>query len=229
MNAKVKTINPILVQRAVKEALEGKIEALRAVDGLNGSITLELYFWDDLAEKHPDIFRSATLEDVVSAISIIEKESGGNFQLLSIKPTVATRKVLSVAIVKENGRIIDVSNLYWEIQYSAKTYDRETATDVQIFWLTPREIHSLISGEKRSFTFYPQGVQYRLLEWFSENEEFTESNVLVEKLDTTVRTIGTEIGKLRKKARKAFGVEDFIESSQGEGYKLNKKIQIKKK
>jgi biotin operon repressor len=228
MNAKVKTIDPILIQRAIEEALEGKIQVLRAVDGFSGSVTLELYFWDDLAEKHPDIFRSATPEDIVSAISVIEKESLGHFKLLRIKPSESTRKVLSVAIINQIGRIIDVSNLYWEIQYSEKTENQDSVVNSQIFWLTPREIYSLISGQKRSFAFKPKGVAYRFLEWFSENKGFVETRVLAEKLGTTSRTLSAEVADLRKKAEEAFGVDSFIESSQGEGYRLNKKIKIKK-
>ena len=73
-------------------------------------------------------------------------------------------------------------------------------------------------------------MEYRLLEWFSENEDFTRSDLLIENLNTTMRTLGTEIRKLREKAKEEFGLsdEDFIESSQGEGYRLNKKIKIKK-
>jgi len=40
-----------LVQRVVLEALEGKIEALRVSNQLHGKTTIDLFFWDDLAEK----------------------------------------------------------------------------------------------------------------------------------------------------------------------------------
>ena len=221
-----------LAQRAVLEALEGKIEALRALSKPDEGIVVRLYFWEDLAEKYQQIFRSATVEDVSLAISKVAEKSGGRFKLVSIKPLISNRKgVLSVALAHEIGRpLVDVSNLYWEIQYSEKYVEIEQANNNQIYWLTSREVHSVISDKRRSLTFKPEGVQYRLLEWFCENKGFTKNSELVSKLNTTTRTIRTEIRIIRRKANEAFGLDgnNFIESSQGEGYKLSKTIKIKK-
>lgn len=221
-----------LAQRATMEALEGKIEAMGALSNLGTPIAIHLYFWDDLAEKYQQIFKSATVEDVALVISKIAENSGGRFKLVSIKPLTSDRKVvLSVALTHEEGRpLLDVSNLYWEIQYSEKRTEIEKTDSTQIFWLSPREMHSLISGKRRAVDFKPSGVQYRLLEWFSERDGFTSTSELAGKLNTTTRTIGTEIRILRRKASDAFGLDknNFIESSQGEGYKISKTIKIKK-
>lgn len=221
-----------LAQRAILEALEGKIEALRALSKPDEDIVVHLYFWEDLAEKYQQIFREATVEGVALAISKVLEKSGGRFKLVSVKPLISNRKgVLAVALTHEEGRpIIDVSNLYWEIQYSEKHIEIDQTNNNQIFWLTPREVHSVIGGKRRALTFKPAGVQYRLLEWFSENNGFTKSGELASKLNTTTRTIGTEIRALRRKANEAFGLDgdNFIESSQWEGYKISKTIKIKK-
>ena len=226
-------VDPILAQRAVLEALERKIDALGAVGELSDGITLQLYFWNDLAKEYPDIFRSTTPEDVLLSIANLEKESGGRFKLMAIKPSTATNQNIlgaNVGIMRENGRTLDITNLYWDIRYSERANNQEPKITSKVFWLTPRDLHSDISGKTRSLKFKPNGVEYRLLEWFSENEDFTRSDLLIENLNTTMRTLGTEIRKLREKAKEEFGLseEDFIESSQGEGYRLNKKIKIKK-
>ncbi len=223
-------IDQLLAQRAVLEALEAKITALGGADRHVGDTTLELYFWDDLAEKHQKLFRSATLEDIASAITIVEKESAGRFKLVSIKPSTATRDVLRVGIMQESGRpILDVSNLYWEVRYTEKLPAGEAPSGSQIFWLTPRELHSLISNERRSFAFRSGGVQFRLLQWFSEHKDLTKSKELAEELKTTTRTIATEIGKLKRKADEAFGLDEdnFVQSSYGEGYGPGIGIKIK--
>jgi hypothetical protein len=218
-----------LAQRAVLEALEAKIEALRALGQLSDGVTLELYFWDDLGEKHQAIFREATVEDVKLAISVVEGKSDGRFKLLSLNPATANRNVLRVALTIESGRpIIDVSNLYWKIQYT-EAHGTKESLNSEIFWLTPRELQASISNEKRSVPLRAGSVQHRLLEWFSEHKGFTKSKELARELDTTLRTIATEVAKLRQKADTAFGLDEnnFIESSQGEGYRLGKSIKIK--
>ncbi len=226
-------VDPILRQRAILEVLERKIDDLSVVGELRDGITLKLYFWDDLVKNYSDIFRSSKLNDVLLAISVVEKESSGRFKIRAIKPsTVTDQNVLGarVGIMGENGRPLDVTNLYWEIKYSEKTISQDARIASRVFWLTPRDLHSNISGKERSLKFKPNGVRYRILEWFSENEEFTKSDILAKKINTTTRTLGTEIAKLRIKAEKEFGLneQEFIESNQGEGYKLNKKIKIKK-
>ena len=216
-----------LAQRAVLEALEGKIEALRGVGGLSRPVTLQLYFWDDLQEKHPKVFRAATTEDIALAISTVEKESEGHYKLLSIKPALADRDVLRVAQIEENGRILDISNLYWKVQYKEKPIISTVSNGAQVFWLTPREIYSTTANQKRAFALRPHGVQHRLLGWFAEHAGFTKSDDLAQELKTTRRTVATEVAKLKQKADKAFGVDNFIESSHGEGYRLVPRIKIK--
>jgi len=80
-------------------------------------------------------------------------------------------------------------------------------------------------------SFKPKGVEYRLLELFSANNDFINTGKIANELNTTLRTVSASVAKLRIKAKKAFGVDEegFIESSQGEGYKVSKKIKIKKR
>jgi len=60
-------------------------------------------------------------QEVASALANIEKESQGEFKLISVKPSLSSRKVLAVGIIKKEGRpILDVSNLYWKIVHSEK-------------------------------------------------------------------------------------------------------------
>lgn len=219
-----------LAQRAVLEALEAKIGAVSGFDGLTGEVILELYLWDDLAEKYSAIFKGASTEDFTLAIAEVERKSNGHFKLLSLKPLIANRDVLRVALQYESGRPIeDVSNLYWKIQYTVSSPSSADTHMSGIFWLTPREVYSVIGGKRCSFSFKPSGVQYRLLEWFSENTDFDNGIDLAVELKTTKRTIATEISKLRKKANAEFGIgaDSFIESNQGEGYRIGRGIKIK--
>ncbi|MDR3571378.1 MAG: helix-turn-helix domain-containing protein [Candidatus Pacebacteria bacterium] len=223
-------IDQYLAQRAILEALEGKLEAMRGSGELGADTIVELYFFDDLVQKHKTIFRVATVEDVALAISKVEEKSDGRFKLLSLNPSIADRDVVRVALTHEAGRpLTDISNLYWKLKYKEGSSVTNAPLDSKIFWLTPREIYSTISNAKRSFSFRPGGVQFRLLRWFSEHKGFTGSKELAQELDTTTRTIATDIAKLKRKADDAFGLDEssFIESSQGEGYRLAAAIKIK--
>lgn len=221
-------LDQILAQRAVLEALEAKNGALRASDGLSGNISLDLYLWDDLGQKHPNIFKSASPEEVAAVIVEVERQSKGRFRLVSIKPSMADRDVLRVPYMEASGRITDISNLYWQVRHYEDVRE-DVVADASVLWLTPRELYATIAGKRRSFSIRPGSKPHRLLEWFSEHREFTKTHELEEALKTTQRTIATEIGKLRKKAARSFGFDgsEFIESSQGEGYRLNKALKIK--
>ena len=130
--------DPILTQRAVLEALERKIDTLGAVNELSDGITLQLYFWNDLAKEYPDIFRSTTPEDVLLSIANLEKESGGRFKLMAIKPSTATNQNIlgaNVGIMRENGRTLDITNLYWDIRYSERANNQEPKITSKVFWL----------------------------------------------------------------------------------------------
>lgn len=217
-----------LGQRAILEALEGKVGAFSANGGLTDGLTLEIFLWDDLAQKHQPIFKSASPEEIAAAIVAVEKESEGRYKLLSIKPSVADRDVLRVPYIQDNGRILDVQNLYWQVQYYEKKRVENTSS-IQTLWLTPRALYAVISNKRRSFPLMSDSVPHRLLQWFSDHEGLTKSEDLATTLNTTRRTVATEIAKLRKKASSTFGLDDdqFIESHQGEGYGLGKGVKIR--
>jgi len=206
---------------------------LREVKGLGGPVILQVYFWDDLAEKHQTIFRRATVDDVALAISSVEKKSEGQFKLLSLNPSVANRDVLRVVLTIEKERpLIDVSNLYWKIQYSEGTGSKNQSSkegNANVFLLTPRDLSTSIAGQNRSIVFAPNGVQYQLLKYFSKGKGFVATQHIVDEVEAKERTIRTEIGKLRKKVNDKFGLggKNFIDYSKGEGYRLAEGIKIR--
>lgn len=227
-----------LLQRAVLEALRGKIKILKEAGELKYEQVFELYFYDDLVALYPEYFRSARPEDVSIAIAAIEEKPAEHFELVEMRTSEKQREHASglepgiqVALgTDRHGRPIPITNSFWRIRYTEKNNVVGAPGASGIFWLTSRDIHSVISGEKRSFSFKPDGVEYRLLEWFSDNTDFTKTSDLAKGIKSEERSVRTEIRKLRRKAMDAFVLSNdaFIESNQGEGYRLAPGINIKK-
>ncbi len=217
------------MQKVISELFEDKVKAIRAGGALGEVVTFNVYLWDDLEESNHRIFKGSTPEDIASIISVIERESEGVYKLKSIKPLVDNRERLSAVRIEESGRLLDVSNLYWPIEYRAKMHSSGEVGNTFVLRVNPREVYMLAENSKKSFPIKPRGVQFRLLQWFSEHAEFTDSKVISEEVGTTLRTMSGEIAKLRNKVSNVFGIDgrSFIESSQGEGYRPFKGVKIK--
>ncbi len=221
--------NEELAQKAILEILENRVEKLKKRGELKDGISLQFYMWYDLKRNYPLIARDMETNEVLSLLANLDQLTQGRFKLKELKYEEDRHDqyfLREVHNIDSDGSGIE--DVFWWIKYSEKSVS--VADDSGIFWLDARELTSQIAGKDCRLELTSGALQYRILEWFSENKGFTKTDEFARHLGTSPRTIATDISKLRKKANQAFGLsgDDFIESIQGEGYGLGKKIKIKK-
>ena len=225
-------VDPILAQRLIFEALEGKLEALKQEGSLRVGSILEIYFLDDLYAKHPRVFKSATSVDIASALSSVEERSQGLFKLLSVTPSERDRTDKFVVVLHhEPGRPFDdISRLYWNVRYQRKkSFGPLENGDLLVLRLNSR---SLSASGYEPVTFEPNGVQFKILRYLGENREdcvFINTHEIALKVGSDINNVRGQIPKLRKKMATSFQREEtaFIEASKGEGYRLAPGIEIR--
>lgn len=225
-------LNEELAQRAILEALEGKLKALKASGNLQEGATLELVFWDDLALKYPrEIFLAASKEEVSLALAKVAEKSNGRFKLQSLTPSLKERSgVLYAATGLPNKEAEKEAPLFfWKIQYSEEYIPSTTNKSQHIFWLTSGAL-LYKPNDKIAFSFPKKNsVAYKLLKFFAAHPGKTESKEIAKEIGTSERNISEEVAKLRKAIYNNIGIskEDFIVSVPGYGLGENIKIEEK--
>lgn len=227
---RVKMIEQQLAERAVLEALEGKIGALKGFGKLHEGVGLELILWDDLNLNFPTVFMAATKEEVALAISKVAEKSNGRFTLETIKPSVRKRVGVMYAITGAAGDVPEEAPLlYWKIRYSEKYQPSNPIERMHVFWLTN---DSLIykPSDKVAVRFRKKNtVAYKLLNFFANNREKTGRKEIASELGTTPENISVEVAKLRAAVYRSIGLaeSEFIVSEPG--YGLGEHIKIEEK
>lgn len=219
-----------LAQRAVLEALEGKIEALRGSDKLQ-DVVIELEFWNDLSEKFPEVFRRATAEDVLTALLKVV-ETNGHFKLETIKHSI---KYLpndwSVPVVYKPGSYLTDEDilLSWHVRYSKKPSPIKAISNKKhVFWLTSENLIYKPTNDVVIAFSKKDSVAYKLLQFFANNPGKTLRKEIPKEI-TTPENVSEEVAKLRAGVERTIGLsgKEFIDSQPG--YGLADNVQIEEK
>lgn len=220
-----------LAQRAVLEALEGKIAALRGFGRLHEGTELELVLWDDLSVNYPSVFMAASKEEVSLAISKAAEKSNGRFMLETIKPSSKKRTgVLLAATGTSEQTPEEAPLLYWKVGYSEVLKPNQIAHEgTHIFWLTPDSLvykpHNKVAVRFRK----KDTINYKLIRFFANHPGKTSRKEIALEIGTTPENISVEVAKLRTAVYRSIGLDEkeFIVSEPG--YGLGERIKVEEK
>jgi hypothetical protein len=173
----------------------------------------------------------AGFNDITAALQQIEEETNGRFKRIKSPPPLDYWGKEPASVINPEKPDIVLTVEFKDIAYRKKRKGTGNKTDTfHTFWLTPTELYTDIAGEKCSIQLKSKGVTYRLLLALSENPSSQLGTEIAANINTTKRTFEVEVGKLRKKAERAFPLKgnEFIEGSPN-GYKLGARVKIKSK
>jgi hypothetical protein len=220
-----------LAQRAVLEALEGKIEALRGFGKLSEGTVLELVLWDDLSINFPTVFMAATKEEVALAISQATEKSNGRFTLQTLKPSIKKRSgIFYAATGVPESPTEEAPLLFWRVRYSEKHIPNNLSVDREhVFWLTSDALIYKPSNTVAIRFNKKDAINYKLLKYFAGHAGKTSRKEIAAEIHTTGENLSVEIAKLRKAVSRSIGISEkaFIVSKPG--YGLGEHIKIEER
>ncbi|MFA6414855.1 MAG: hypothetical protein WC217_01275 [Candidatus Paceibacterota bacterium] len=218
-----------LAQRAVLEALEGKIEALKGSGELREGMVLELVLWDDLSINFPSVFMAAAKEEIALAISQATEKSNGRFTLETIKPSTRKRSGVFYAATGVSESVAEEAPLlFWRIRYSEKYKLNNLLIEKEhIFWLTPETLIYKPSDKVAVCFHKKDAVNYKLLKFFANHDGKTDRKDIATEIGTTPENVSVEVSKLRKAVHQSIGLGEkaFIVSEPGYGLEEHIKIE----
>ncbi|MFZ2252807.1 MAG: hypothetical protein WAW13_01380 [Minisyncoccia bacterium] len=83
-------------------------------------------------------------------------------------------------------------------------------------------------GDKEDFCYPMSATKDRLamVKFMTENNGYQTTKSIASALGKTEQNVRTEIAKIKAKIKHHLGIDDLIESSKGQGYRINPKYKI---
>lgn len=213
-------------KRIVHETILEKVENINRAQEVKLS---QLDFWN------PEMGTPTLLiSHVPELVILLENDTDGRLKLISTTPVKT-----GVEITAPNNIVPDpdykIMTDFYRISYNPNTSLRKSANtkeDPYLFYLSRTDgLYRIFHGERQTYPAHLKaGLRFLILESLSSKFQKTED--LAKETRTDAQKLRTQIAGIRKMIEKHFeGItgERFIEGGQGQGYRIGKDFNIKRR